>query len=99
MDAEIPGSKVGAEDRLSWAQHRFLAILGLPAFGVAFAYTVVGTYLPVLLAELSGPAVTGLLIGGEGLVACSSRWSSVAGRTRREVASAAGCLSYSAALC
>jgi Na+/melibiose symporter-like transporter len=46
-----------------------LAILGLPAFGVAFAYTVVGTYLPVLLADLSGPAVTGILIGGEGVVA------------------------------
>lgn len=58
-----------AEDRLSRAQLWFLAILGLPAFGVAFAYTVVGTYLPVLLADLSGPAVTGILIGGEGVVA------------------------------
>lgn len=57
------------KDRLSRAQLRFLAILGLPAFGVAFAYTVVGTYLPVLLADLSGPAVTGILIGGEGVVA------------------------------
>jgi len=57
------------KDRLSRAQLWFLAILGLPAFGVAFAYTVVGTYLPVLLAELSGPAVTGILIGGEGVVA------------------------------
>jgi Na+/melibiose symporter-like transporter len=52
----------------------------VPAFGVAFAYTVVGTYLPVLLAELSGPAVTGLLIGGEGVVALVvpvvvGRWS------------------------
>lgn len=61
--------KANGEDRLSWAQLRFLVILGFPAFGVAFAYTVVGTYLPVLLAELSGPAVTGLLIGGEGVVA------------------------------
>jgi maltose/moltooligosaccharide transporter len=57
------------QDRLSRAQLRLLAILGLPAFGVAFAYTVVGTYLPVLLADLSGPAVTGILIGGEGVVA------------------------------
>ncbi|HXT42650.1 MAG TPA: MFS transporter [Pseudonocardiaceae bacterium] len=63
------GCKANVEDRLSGAQLWFLAILGLPAFGVAFAYTVVGTYLPVLLAELSGPAVTGLLIGGEGVVA------------------------------
>lgn len=56
-------------DRLSRAQLWFLGVLGLPAFGVAFAYTVVGTYLPVLLADLSGPAVTGILIGGEGVVA------------------------------
>jgi Na+/melibiose symporter-like transporter len=68
------------EDRLSWAQRWLLGILGLPAFGVAFAYTVVGTYLPVLLAELSGPAVTGILIGGEGVVALIvpmvvGRWS------------------------
>lgn len=80
VGAEIPGSKVGAEDPLSWAQRWFLGVLGLPAFGVAFAYTVVGTYLPVLLAELSGPAVTGLLIGGEGVVALIvpvvvGRWS------------------------
>ena len=61
--------KANGEDRLSRAQLWFLVILGFPAFGVAFAYTVVGTYLPVLLAELSGPAVTGLLIGGEGVVA------------------------------
>ncbi len=57
------------ENRLGKAKYWFLGILGLPAFGVAFAYTVVGTYLPVLLAELSGPAVTGILIGGEGVVA------------------------------
>jgi Na+/melibiose symporter-like transporter len=80
VGAEIPGSKVGAADPLSWAQRWFLGVLGLPAFGVAFAYTVVGTYLPVLLAELSGPAVTGLLIGGEGVVALIvpvvvGRWS------------------------
>ncbi|MCA1821151.1 MAG: hypothetical protein LC644_05170, partial [Pseudonocardia sp.] len=80
VGAEIPGSKVGAEDPLSRAQRWFLSVLGLPAFGVAFAYTVVGTYLPVLLAELSGPAVTGLLIGGEGVVALIvpvvvGRWS------------------------
>jgi Na+/melibiose symporter-like transporter len=61
--------RADSEDRLSGAQRRFLGILGFPAFGVSFAYTVVGTYLPVLLAELSGPAVTGLLIGGEGVVA------------------------------
>lgn len=50
-------------------QRRLLVVLGIPAFGIALAYTVVGTYLPVLLVELSGPLVTGVLIGGEGLFA------------------------------
>lgn len=39
-------------DRLGMGQLWLLGVLGLPAFGVAFAYTVVGTYLPVLLADL-----------------------------------------------
>ncbi|MGH3609067.1 MAG: hypothetical protein ACRDRD_13385, partial [Pseudonocardiaceae bacterium] len=70
MQRVSPRDDHGAhKDRLSRTQLWFLAILGLPAFGVAFAYTVVGTYLPVLLADLSGPAVTGILIGGEGVVA------------------------------
>jgi len=47
---------------------RFLALLGLPAFGLALSSTVVSTYLPVIIERLSGPALTGLLIGGEGLV-------------------------------
>lgn len=55
--------------RLGVAERRLLVLLGLPTFGLSLAYTVVGTYLPVLLSELSGPAVTGLLIGAEGLVA------------------------------
>jgi MFS family permease len=54
---------------LSWPQRRFLVLLGLPAFGIALAYTLVTTYTPVLISQLSGPAVTGLLIGGEGLLA------------------------------
>lgn len=55
--------------RLTWPQRRLLGLLGFPAFGLAVAYTVVGTYLPLLLNDLSGPAVTGLLIGSEGLLA------------------------------
>ncbi len=58
-----------AKDKLSWEEHRFLAILGLPAFGLALTYTVVSTYLPVLIERLSGPAVTGILLAGEGLFA------------------------------
>lgn len=44
-------------------------MLGLPALGIAFAYTTVTTYVPVLLEGFAGPAVTGALIGGEGLLA------------------------------
>lgn len=55
--------------KLSWKQRRFLALLGVPAFGVSLAYTVVTTYLPHLLEQLSGPAVTGVIIGGEGIFA------------------------------
>lgn len=60
-------NRAGTE-RLSREQWWILLVLGLPAFGIALAYTTVSTYLPVLLSELSGPAVTGVLIGGEGLV-------------------------------
>ncbi|MQA12943.1 MAG: MFS transporter [Pseudonocardiaceae bacterium] len=41
----------------------------MPAFGIALAYTLVTTYVPVLLNQLSGPAITGILIGGEGVLA------------------------------
>lgn len=54
---------------LSWPQRRFLLVLGVPAFGLALAYTLVTTYVPVLLSELSGPTVTGMLIGAEGALA------------------------------
>lgn len=57
-----------AASRLTWGQRKFLGVLGVPAFGLAFGYTVVTTYVPVLLAD-SGPTVTGLVIGGEGLLA------------------------------
>jgi MFS family permease len=52
--------------RLSWSQRRFLALLGFPAFGLAFTVTAVSTYVPVLVEQGSGPLVAGLLVGGEG---------------------------------
>jgi MFS family permease len=58
-----------AASRLSWAQRRFLLVLALPAFGLSLAYTLVTTYGPVLLQDVSGPTGTGLLIGSEGLLA------------------------------
>jgi MFS family permease len=63
-------SSVGDEQQpLTWAQRRFLFVLGVPAFGLALAYTMVTTYVPVLLSELSGPVTTGLLLGAEGVLA------------------------------
>lgn len=50
-------------------ERRFLTALAFPALGIALAYTLVTTYLPVLIHDLSGPTVTGVLIGGEGLFA------------------------------
>jgi len=44
-------------------------VLGLPAFAISLAYTIVTAYAPVLLGALSGPTVTGALIGCEGLLA------------------------------
>lgn len=66
-----PGGSTGSDGHgaLSWPERRFQFSLALPAFGIALAYTLVSTYAPVLINELSGPAVTGLLIGGEGLFA------------------------------
>lgn len=51
------------------ASRRFLLLLGTPALGLALAITTVTTYLPVLISKVSGPAVTGALIGGEGVLA------------------------------
>jgi hypothetical protein len=55
--------------RLSWRDRRFMLVIALPAGGISFAYTIVTTYVPVLIHDLSGPVVTGMLIGAEGLVA------------------------------
>ncbi|HKN95087.1 MAG TPA: MFS transporter [Thermoleophilaceae bacterium] len=53
--------------KLSGGQRSKLVLLGMPTFGLAFAATIVSTYLPVLINQLSGPALTGAMIGGEGL--------------------------------
>ncbi|MGI8632672.1 MAG: MFS transporter [Solirubrobacterales bacterium] len=54
---------------LTAEQRRFLILLGAPAFGLSVSATIVTTYLPVFIEQLSGPAVTGALIGMEGLFA------------------------------
>lgn len=71
-EPRVAGDSTGphaAHGALSWPERRFQFSLALPAFGIALAYTLVSTYVPVLINELSGPALTGLLIGGEGLFA------------------------------
>ena len=50
-------------------QTRFLLLLGLPALALSVAITVVSAYAPPLVAELSSPAVAGLIIGAEGVFA------------------------------
>lgn len=58
-----------AEGKLDSGQRRLLFVLAVPAFGIALAYTLVTTYTPVLLSQLSGPAATGMLIAMEGALA------------------------------
>src|SRR5690349_23581817 len=53
----------------SGASRRLLVLLAVPALALALAITTVTTYLPVIISQASGPAVTGALIGGEGLLA------------------------------
>lgn len=65
----MTGAEVSPESAAPPAPRRLLALLAVPAFSFALAITIVTTYLPVLISEVSGPAVTGLLIGGEGLMA------------------------------
>ncbi|HEX6460784.1 MAG TPA: MFS transporter [Thermoleophilaceae bacterium] len=55
------------QKRLTGGQRTKLVLLGFPTFGLSVAATMVSTYLPVLLNQLSGPALTGAMIGGEGL--------------------------------
>jgi MFS family permease len=55
--------------KLSWDERRFLALLGLPAFALSLSVTIVASFVPVLIEEESGPALTGALIGMEGLFA------------------------------
>lgn len=70
MTTEAPegGSGSAPGSPLSSAQRRALAALAIPTFGLALASTTVTTYLPVLLHEISGPLVTGAIIGLEGVL-------------------------------
>lgn len=52
--------------KLSSGQRTKLVLLGFPTFGLSVSATMVSTYLPVLIDKLSGPALTGAMIGGEG---------------------------------
>ena len=57
-----------AEDPRRTRSPEQLAALGAPAFGISLAYTVATTYLPVLIERLTGPGITGVIVGGEGVL-------------------------------
>jgi MFS family permease len=74
---------------LSWPERRLLALLGFPSLGLAFAVTATSTYVPVLVEQVSGPLMVGLLVGGEGFFGIfvpllvggwADRWPTVGGR-------------------
>lgn len=64
---EPAGGSEGGSESLSGGQRRYLIALGIPTFGLSVAATVVSTYLPVFIQSLSGPLLTGVMLGGEGL--------------------------------
>lgn len=56
--------------RVTPRQHKELAVLGLPAFAMAFTVTMVAAYLPVVARQFtSSTTVIGVLVAGEGLMA------------------------------
>ena len=69
MSIETAGRSAAPATPLTWQQRRFLFALALPALGLSLAYALVTTYGPVLLQDVSGPTVTGALIGTEGVLA------------------------------
>jgi hypothetical protein len=56
-----------SRDKLTGDQRRFLLLLGLPTLGLALCLTLASTYMPTFIQRLSGPLLTGILIGTEGL--------------------------------
>jgi len=69
VSIETAGRSAAPATPLTWQQRRFLFALALPALGLSLAYALVTTYGPVLLQDVSGPTVTGALIGTEGVLA------------------------------
>jgi Na+/melibiose symporter-like transporter len=64
------GSRDTPERGLRRGERRFLALLGLPTFGLALSITTVTTYLPVVARRFVGSTVIiGVIVGIEGLMA------------------------------
>ncbi|MGI8511375.1 MAG: hypothetical protein ACR2NH_01975 [Solirubrobacteraceae bacterium] len=55
--------------RATWAQQRFLVVLGLPTLALALGATTISSYVPVLLRDFTGPMVSGALLATEGAFA------------------------------
>ena len=54
---------------LSLKERFFLVTLGVPSFGLSLVYTLVTTYLPYFIENLSNAAITGILVSAEGIFA------------------------------
>lgn len=55
--------------RATWAQQRFLVVLGLPTLALALGATTISSYVPVLLRDFTGPMVSGALLATAGVFA------------------------------
>lgn len=63
-------SRAGSDRPLSASERRLLMVLGVPTLTMAYATTVVSTYLPVVARQFTHSAVAiGLILAGEGLTA------------------------------
>jgi Na+/melibiose symporter-like transporter len=60
---------VSTQPRLGDDRRRLLILLGTPSLALALAVTTVSSLLPVLLQEISGSALSGSLLAGEGVFA------------------------------
>jgi MFS family permease len=68
----VTSERTGDEQRdagLNHRERRLLVLLGAPSFALSLAVTTVSALAPVLLQEFTSAAITGLLIGAEGIFA------------------------------
>jgi MFS family permease len=69
-----------ANQKATWPERRFLAVLGMPTLALALGVTTVSSFAPLFLVDLTGALVAGMLIASEGVFAfivptLVGRWS------------------------